>query len=418
MRYVFTLIHRWIGLSIAGFLIVSGLTGAVISWDHELDELMNAHLLVAKTSGSPQSAFDLKELIETRDPRRQVTYLPLAPEAGHSLSMYVEGRPDPQAGTPQELRYNQVFVDPVTGEENGHREWGAVWPLSKETFVSFLYKLHYTLHIPAMWGIDQWGAWLMGGVALLWTMDCFIGFYLTLPKRLAPNVDRSPAVVRQLARGWWSRWKPSWKIKSSGSAYRITFDIHRALSLWTWFALFLIAFTGFSLNLFRPVFLPLLSLVSNVTPSPIDVRSSAWQGGLVEPKLDFRAIYDIARAEGARQGWQTPVGAIGYVRTIGVYRAFYFDPGDDEGIGGSGPIETYWDAVDGSYLGRKIPWSGTAADIFVQAQFPVHSGRILGLPGRILVSLMGIVVATLAASGIIIWSRKYQARAARNAHRV
>lgn len=30
-----------------------------------------------------------------------------------------------------------------------------------------------------------------------------------------------------------------------------------------------------------------------------------------------------------------------------------------------------------------------AVDIFVQARFPVHSGRILGLPGRILVSVMG-----------------------------
>jgi hypothetical protein len=29
-------------------------------------------------------------------------------------------------------------------------------------------------------------------------------------------------------------------------------------------------------------------------------------------------------------------------------------------------------------LGERLPWKGTAADIFVQAQFPLHSGRILG----------------------------------------
>ncbi|PKB20178.1 PepSY-associated transmembrane protein [Janthinobacterium sp. 64] len=35
MRAFWTVIHRWAGLTIALFLIVAGLTGAVTSWDHE-----------------------------------------------------------------------------------------------------------------------------------------------------------------------------------------------------------------------------------------------------------------------------------------------------------------------------------------------------------------------------------------------
>ena len=42
----------------------------------------------------------------------------------------------------------------------------------------------------------------------------------------------------------------------------------------------------------------------------------------------------------------------------------------------------------------------------MQAQFPLHSGRILGVPGRILVSIMGIVVAALSVTGVVIWLRK------------
>jgi uncharacterized iron-regulated membrane protein len=41
MRFAFTLAHRWLGLAIATFLFVSGLTGAVISWDRELDRVLN-----------------------------------------------------------------------------------------------------------------------------------------------------------------------------------------------------------------------------------------------------------------------------------------------------------------------------------------------------------------------------------------
>jgi len=33
--------HRWVGLVIAGFLFVSGITGGLIAWEHEPDALIN-----------------------------------------------------------------------------------------------------------------------------------------------------------------------------------------------------------------------------------------------------------------------------------------------------------------------------------------------------------------------------------------
>ncbi|MCK1316969.1 PepSY domain-containing protein, partial [Bradyrhizobium sp. 23] len=40
----------------------------------------------------------------------------------------------------------------------------------------------------------------------------------------------------------------------------------------------------------------------------------------------------------------------------------------------------------------------------------LHSGRIVGLFGRILISVMGLVVAALSVTGIVIWWRKRRAR--------
>jgi uncharacterized iron-regulated membrane protein len=79
-------------------------------------------------------------------------------------------------------------------------------------------------------------------------------------------------------------------------------------------------------------------------------------------------------------------------------------------MGGVGPATLYFDAIDGRLLGDRQPWKGTAADLFVQAQFPLHSGRILGIPGRILVSLMGVGVAMLSVTGVVIWYRKRAGR--------
>ena len=51
---------------------------------------------------------------------------------------------------------------------------------------------------------------LLGVVAIIWTIDCFVGFYLTLPSRRKANATRPSIVERQLHRGFWPRWKPAW----------------------------------------------------------------------------------------------------------------------------------------------------------------------------------------------------------------
>jgi uncharacterized iron-regulated membrane protein len=415
MRPVFTLLHRWVGLVIAAFIFVTGVTGAVISWDHELDDLLNSHLTEVTTTGPVLPALDLVAQIEQRDPRIRATYFALQPEVGASLSVYVQPRVDPATGRLYEPGYNQVFVNPQTGAELGRREWGQAWPITGETLVSFLYKLHYSLHMPEMWGIDDWGQWFLGAIAILWTLDCFVGFYLTLPMRRERRAGQAAAVARQLDRGWWARWKPAWLVKWSGSSYRINFDIHRAFGLWTWILLFILAFTGFSLNLYREVFYPAMSLVSQVTPSPYDLRDPTDKHRPIEPKLGFAQIIDMARAEGQARGWAEPVGGVFYSQRYGIYGAMYFHPGDDHGAAGVGPARLYYDGLSGELLGQRVPWTGTAADIFVQAQFPLHSGRILGLPGRIIISIMGIVSAALAVTGVVIWYRKRAARLRRDA---
>ena len=389
--------HRWVGLVIAAFLFFSGVTGAIISWDHELDEALNPHLLDARAPGASQSSLELMRQVEARHPNVEVTFFPLAVEPGHSFAFWVEPKVDPKTSRLRDVDYNQVFVDPASGAELGKREWGAVWPVTSENFVSFLYKLHYSLHLPEMFGTDRWGMWLLGGIALLWTLDCFVGFYLTLP-------------ARPSSRGSWQRWKPSWLVRWRGGSYRLNFDLHRAGGLWTWGLLFVLAFTATSLNLYRELFFPVMSAVSNVTPSPFDVRTPKGLHEPIEPRVKYEAVVPVAAAEAQRRGWQEPAGDVYYSREYGIYGVRFFRPEESHGAAGVGHRQLYYDAIDGRLLGDREPWKGTAADIFVQAQFPLHSGRILGLPGRMLISLMGLVVAGLSVTGVVVWWRKRRAR--------
>ncbi len=416
MRLFATLIHRWAGLFIALFLIVSGLTGAVISWDHELDEWLNSDLNEIQSRGVFRAPLDLADVIEADDPRAQVVYVPLHFEEGHTAVFVVGPRIDPNTGQPYSLAYSRVFIDPISAEIVGRVNPGEV-SLSRQTLMPFLRELHYNLTIPRFWGTDRWGYWLMGMVALVWLVDSFVAMYLTWPLRQ----QRTAQALRGLARpessgmgpkgsGWWQRWQPSWRVRWRAGGYRLNFDLHRAGGLWVWGIILIIAFTSFSLNLYREVFYPVMSLVSQVTPGPFETRPMAPLNQPIQPQIGFEQILRQANDERARQNWDKPPGGIFYSTAMGFYSVAFFHPGDDHGSGGMSIANMYFDGKDGAPIGAYEPWKGTAADIFVQLQFPLHSGRILGLTGRILMSVMGLVVAMLSITGVVIWVRKRRSR--------
>jgi uncharacterized iron-regulated membrane protein len=51
-------------------------------------------------------------------------------------------------------------------------------------------------------------------------------------------------------------------------------------------------------------------------------------------------------------------------------------------------------------------------------QFPLHSGQIAGLPGRIVIAATGIVTAMLSITGVVIWFRKRCAHVLRHPRRM
>ncbi len=192
-------------------------------------------------AGPLLAPLDLARQIEARDPRVQVTYLPLASEPGGTLAFGVEPNRDPSTG-----KLFELALQPGVHRSGDRRRAGAARVgrgLADHQRDLRLVPLRAALHPahPEMWGVDRWGIWLLGGVAILWTLDCFVGFYLTLPPRQKASVK---TVGAKSGRGFWARWKPAWVIKTSASAYRINFDIHRAFGLWLWGVLFTVAFTG------------------------------------------------------------------------------------------------------------------------------------------------------------------------------
>jgi uncharacterized iron-regulated membrane protein len=422
MRQFFVVLHRYFGLATALFLLIAGVTGAIISWDHELDQWLNPQLFKAPSGSSalpPLPALKLVEAVQLSDPRVRVRAFPLQFPAGRAAVVWVDAKIDPGTGQRYQTGYNHVFVDPASGRILGKRLWGKL-ALDREHLMSFLYKLHFSLHVPEIAGSDRWGIRFMGGVACVWLFNTVLAFILTLPRLSKPLLSGRDAGSMPCRAGaapplktvpaneasWWRGWLPAWLISWRGSAFRINFDLHRAGGLWFFALLLILAFTSFSLNLYREAFYPVMSLVSKVTPGPFEQRQPAPLNEPIEPQVSWAQLLERGNREARSRGWSEPAGDVFYAEGFGIQAVRFFSGDRDEGPAGLGVKTLYYDGRDGRFLGEQVPWKGTAADKFVQLQFPLHSGRLLGLPGRVLTSLTGLVVALLSATGVVIWWKK------------
>lgn len=388
MRAALVRLHRWFGLFIAVFLIVSGLTGAIISWDHEIDEWLNPTLFKSTTVGTPQSPLELADQLEARDPRLQVGFMPLYTEPGHAFGMSVNPRVDPATNKAYELGFNQLALDPVTAQEQGKRMWGAV-SLTRENLMPFLYKLHYSMHIPDGFGIEL-GVLLFGIVAIVWTLDAFVALWLSFPS--------------------WRAWRKSLAFRVRQGGYKLNFDLHRSGGVWIWLLLLVLAVTSVSMNLNVQVTRPLVELFSPLTPSPFASRTPVSLDQQVTPAINRAQVVARASNDAPELGITNPAGGVFYSPEFDVYGVGFYTAENDHGDGGLGNPWLYYDGQTGEPVGHSIPGTGSAGDIFMQAQFPLHSGRILGMPGRILVSVMGLAVAGLSITGLVIWARKRRSR--------
>lgn len=380
VRPILVLAHRYVGLATALFLFIAGLSGSVLAFMREVDEALNPHAYRVDTRGAPLGPDALAAGIAKTDPRIAVIYMTLEQEPGRSGLVVAEGR-DPATGKEVDIPATWFNVDPITGELLEQRLWGACCfgPLQ---LVPFLYELHHNLMLPGVVGVV-----VMGVVAIFWVFDSFFGLALTFPR----------------GRPFFTKWRPAFGIKG-GSSFRLNLDLHRAFGLWLWVLLLLVAISSVAMNLRREVFEPVVSIFSKVTPSPFDTRGAPSETA-IRPGVSFDPILKLAQAEAERRGWTAPATAIFYSLEFGLYGVGFGDRED--------PFThpwLYFDGKAGDFAGDMVPGVGTAGDIFIQLQYPIHGGRIAGLFGRIVIAVLGVVIAMLSVTGVVVWWVKFSGR--------
>jgi uncharacterized iron-regulated membrane protein len=399
-RAAMVFVHRWVGLAMAAFLVLEGVTGSVLAFEAPIDRWLAPASFASPPhpGAAPLSLSALAIGFEQREPRARVGYFSID---GGRATLAVLPRADAATGRPYRLGFDHVIVDPWTGRELLRQRYGdlAQGPVN---FVPFLYELHQNL------ALGPWGTILLGVVAVVWTLDCFLAVYLTLPVSWG----------RFLA-----RWKTAWAIKWPTSGFRFTFDLHRATGLWLWAALFVFAWSSVMLTLPAQVYGPVNGLLFNY-------RSDAQTFALMDrrrpepnPRIGWREAERLGAgymaAAAAKHGFAIvrPYG-MAYIPEWAVYTYAVASPANVQAS--SWGASLWLDGDTGQLVELDLPAgqpTGNAVDAWLRA---LHFGDLQdALAYRAFVCALGVLVTALTVTGVLIWLRKRSGRIAhrRNAER-
>ncbi|MGB7988349.1 MAG: PepSY-associated TM helix domain-containing protein [Candidatus Methylophosphatis roskildensis] len=393
-RRVWVKVHRYAGLYMALFLTVAGLTGCLLAFLAELEGALNPQYRVDESNAAVFDPLSLREKLLQRLPQARVDNLPLHRQPGEALHLWIEM---PAAEGSGEMVTTALVLDPYTDAEISRRNTD-IWPLTRKNLMAFVYRLHYSL------ALGEPGLWLFGIAAMVWTLDCFVGAYLTLPVRIHPRED---ARTLTPPRAWLRRWSRAWTVNWRGSAWRVNFDLHRASGLWVWAMLFVFAWSGVAFNLGDQVYRPVMRLAFGMTdpigelplrPQPASAPSMAWPAA--------HRVGRVLMAEQARARGFTLVREqmLSHDSERGIYRYAVLSSRDVNEKWGSTTVA--FDAATGAFLALNLPTGQDVGTTITQWLLALHTAHLWGWPMQVFVCAMGLIVATLSITGSILWLKR------------
>lgn len=352
MKVFFRRIHLYLSLAAGAIIMITCLTGAILVFEHELQELFHPDRYHVKATGTRLPLQQLVDNVKKDIGKGKINGVKVYSDSTRTVEI---------AFSPKKDERRTAFVDPYTGvivEKYHHRE----------SFFYWVMDLHRW-----MLGGDI-GKMIVGAATLIFLFILITGLILWWPK------SRNALRARL-------------KLKLDGGWKRINHDLHIVLGFYSMIFLFIFAFTGlaWSFEWFNKG-------IYAVTGSPMKpAKAPEVTYDSVTKKITLDAAYEVAAAQSPGAEFfniQMPKDSVS-TYTVNVLRA---------GAIHESANDAYYISPYTGELKGTMKWEERNTGQRVRSTFkPVHVASIYGLPSKIIGLIVCLFGASFPVTGVILW---------------
>ena len=348
-------LHRYVALGVGAFIVLMGLTGAALVFRGELTTVFTP---AVRVSPSPVPPGEYRRILAaTRGAEPGLKSLDIVPpgRADRAVEVIVyKAGPD---------RY--LFVDPHEGRvvADSDREW-------------LPFAVLYQLHRRFMLGAP--GEYAVGAAGFALAFMAVSGLVLWWPRKL----------------------KYAFRIRLDGNRLAVSYDLHRCVG--AAFALFLLVNAAIGILMtFDDASVALVNGALGRQAPSLPAASS-------NPIASAMPLDDIiAAAERALPDGSVSRVAIREGNAPVVVRMRLAGDNDTHGMN-----RIYVDAASATVLRVNALKESPPGNAMFEWLYPLHTGKLVGLPYRIVLLLAGLVPALSLATGIIVWRSRAKRKTA------
>jgi uncharacterized iron-regulated membrane protein len=352
-RTVVLKLHLWLGVSAAIFLAILGLTGSVTAFENDIDHWLHPGLYYVQVRPQVLPEADLIRTVEQRFAPARVVMAHIFRQRDLAQVMQLNDR-------------STVLISPY----DGHILARIVGPSTTQKIIGYIHQLHTHL-VP-----DPRSAPRAATIGVVIVQ--IAGYILCLLVILG-------AIL------WWRTkrtsiaWKAPW--------FRISFDAHHAIGIYSALFLFIAALTG--------VLVERGDLITRLTHSPEPTRFPQFQSGVAAGatpiSVDRAEQIALAAIPGTTvTDVQIPLNPKGVF--IVVLRV-------PEETSEAAHSYIFVDQYSGKVL-HAVNFLTEPGYRVIRFNRSIHTGDVWGTPGHILVSLSSLMLVVMVVTGLVIWLKK------------
>ena len=409
---------------------MAGITGSLLAFHAELDNVFNHQLAQIERQDAPQLPIaTLHDKVVAAYPEYNFSSMPTSLKADKSAVFSVDRVRGQSAKNQPKAPFQEVYINPYNGNILGTRdkdEWA--WR-------NTMWKVFW-LHRDLLLG--DIGKLLLGVIALLWTINCFIGFYLTLPRTVKKSHETHRKTVKKRA-SFIKRWLSAWKIRRKTNTFKLNYDVHHAFGLWLWLMLFVIAWSSVGFNLqqvYKPVMQAVVGLESREGKEGKEGKEREKGKSHKSDKFSAQVLPNVTPVINATADIVNKANSIEYVskqaniaaqkngvtvqkllgiRWVAEDNQWQMRFKTDKDIGTHGGASSITvDAATGKVEKVNFGYQssfGTKADQWLSTLHMGHiSHGVSHLAYQIFLALIGLAVVVLSGTGVYLWAKGRQQR--------